>query len=290
MRFGRGAVLFVALMTVDACSAVPPSLTPLPTPSEPAPTAAPTPFIEHPTGATDVVLRMQRTGGFLWPGTAVDLAPTFTLYGDGTVVYTDDEAMGGNDPRRGLRVARMSEEQIAALVTAALGPGGLAQAAAFYDDVPLADATTIEFTVNAAGVSKTVRVYALEEGLDDPGPETAHRQRFLQLFELLTAFEHEVARGNATAVGPYEPEAYRVTLLPDEFGELQVTGDWPWDDLEPADFETDQGPFPVATVDHEQIDALVQVAAGDMGDPVVLGPDGALYMIRFRPLLPDEIE
>jgi hypothetical protein len=39
-----------------------------------------------------------------------------------------------------------------------------------------------------------------------------------------------------------------------------------------------------------QAEALARVAAGDMGDPVVIGPDGATYLIRLRPLLADEIE
>jgi hypothetical protein len=286
-------------VTVIACNAAPAMTTPatpvatLATPSDAAATAAtpgPTGRLDHPTGATEVVLRMHRQGGFLWPGTTLDVAPTFTLYGDGTVIYTADEALGGNDPRRGLRVARMTEEQVAALIAFALGAGGLAEAAEAYTDVPVADATGITFTIDAAGISKTVGVYALGEGLDEPGPETAHRQRFLRLFELLASFGDEVARGNATDAGAYEPEAYRVTLFPDEFDELQVTGDWPWEDLEPADFQRDRSGFGVGTVTPAQAEALSKVAGGDMGEPVVVGPDGVQYLIRFRPLLPDEIE
>lgn len=232
---------------------------------------------------------MHRTGGFLWPGTTVDLAPTFTLYGDGTVIYTHDEALGGNDPRRGLRLARMNDEQASALLGFALGAGGLAEAAELYNDVGVADATTVEFTVDAAGVDKTVSVYALDDGLDEPGPETAHRQRFLRLSELLSSFSDEIARGNATDLGEFEPQAYRVTLYPDDAGELPVTGDWPWDDLEPADFEPDQSGFRVAVVSPEQAAALAQVAMGEMGDPVVATSDGEAFLVRFRPLLPDEL-
>ncbi len=187
-------------------------------------------------------------------------------------------------------MARMDEEQIAALIAFALGPGGLAEAAPVYDDVPVADATDITFTVNAAGTRKTVSVYALDEGLDEPGPETAHRQRFLQLFELLNSFDEQIAMGNATDAGPYEPTAYRATLFRDESDALQVTGEWPWEDLEPDDFERDQSGFGVGVITPEQADALAQVAAGDMDDPVVVGPDETNYLVRLRPLLPDEID
>lgn len=267
--------------------AAPPSAS---SPASVAPSVGSSPLVDRPTGTTDVVLQMHRRGGFLWPGTTVDLPPTFTLYGDGTVIYGDADALAGNDPRRGLRVARMDEEQIAALIAFALGPGGLAEAAAVYDDVPVADATSITFTVNATGTPKTVSVYALDDGLDEPGPETAHRQRFLQLFELLNSFADQVARGNASDAGPYEPMAYQATLFRDEFDELQVTGEWPWDDLEPADFERDQIGFSVGVITPAQAEALARVAAGDMGDPAVIGPDDATYLIRLRPLLADEIE
>jgi hypothetical protein len=84
--------------------------------------------------------------------------------------------------------------------------------------------------------------------------------------------------------------AYQATLFRDEFDELQVTGEWPWDDLEPADFERDQIGFSVGVITPAQAEALARVAAGDMGDPAVIGPDDATYLIRLRPLLADEIE
>ena len=43
--------------------------------------------IEHPTGATDIVLRYDVGGGFMIAGWAASQVPIFTLYGDGTVVF-----------------------------------------------------------------------------------------------------------------------------------------------------------------------------------------------------------
>ena len=292
----RRLLPFVAAFLLVACTSGPPTPTassraPAPAPATPAPTAtaAPSVLFEHPTGATDVLLRMQRTGGHLYPGTTLDVPATFTLYGDGTVLYTVDEALGGKDLRHGLRVARMNEEQMAALVTYALGAGGLADAAESYSDVPIADASTVQFEVDGAGFTKSVSVYALGDEMEVT-PETAHREKFAVLAKLLTGFDDEIARGNATDVGPYDAEAYRVTLFPDEFGEFPPSADWPWDDLEPADFERDQSGFlsRVVTPAHAQLAADLAIN-GDIGDAIVRGPDEVNYLVRFRPLLPDEV-
>ena len=54
-----------------------------------SPTASPPDFgaLEHPTGATDVLLRYDVGGGMMIAGWAASQVPIFTLYGDGTVVF-----------------------------------------------------------------------------------------------------------------------------------------------------------------------------------------------------------
>ena len=69
--------------------------------ASPTPTVAPSPTfgadqIEHPTGATDLVLRAEQGGGFVPFGFMVTQAPVFTLYGDGTVIFQQvDTRQGG---------------------------------------------------------------------------------------------------------------------------------------------------------------------------------------------------
>ena len=234
---------------------------------------------------------MQRTGGFLYPGTALDAPPSFTLYGDGSVIYLPSTApeFGAAGSGGGLRRALMNQEQIEALLNFALGPGGLAEAGERYGDVPIADALTVVFIIDAAEVSKTVSVYALGDEME-PGPETAHRERFKQLAQVLGGFENEIARGNAADAGEHEPQAYRVTIFPDEFGEIPPSGEWPWDDLAPDDFPRDQSGFGVRVVSPDQAAPLFEIPPSDeVGDPVVVGPDDITYLIRYRPLLPDEM-
>lgn len=244
-----------------------------------------------PRAPTDIVLRMSRTGGHLYPGMTLDVAPNFTLYRDGSVIYLPSAVslFGPTGPGGGLRRAVMNDEQVDALVQLALGPGGLADAAERYIDVAMADGLTTNFTTDASGVTKTVAVYALGDEME-PGPETAHRERFALLASVLGSFETEIGRGNATDDGVFEPAAYRVTIIGDEFGELAPSGEWPWEDLAPDDFERNQSGFGIRVVNPDEAAALFELPAAEIGDPVAVGPDGLNYLIRYRPLLPDEID
>lgn len=248
----------------------------------------PSPLTDHPTGATDVVLRMWRSGGLHYPGTTIDEAPTFTLYGDGRVIYTVERLRPDGGSERELRLAQLSEEQVGALLENALGPGGLALARERYANVPLADASTTNFEIDAAGVQKTVAVYALGE-VNEPGPDAAARQMLETLASALGNFGHEVEAGHASDLGKFTPDAYRATIFPDPAGDLQPTGAWPWPDVEPSDFQTDNSGFGRLVISPAQAEAVAALPVGDLGNPIVVGPNGMTYLVRLRALLPDEI-
>jgi hypothetical protein len=55
-----------------------------PSAAEPGP--QPTPFIGHPTGSSDLLLRWSFSGGLLAPAARLGLEPEFSLFGDGTAV------------------------------------------------------------------------------------------------------------------------------------------------------------------------------------------------------------
>jgi hypothetical protein len=286
------AVLF-ATLAMAACSSSNPTATPVPTDgglATPSPVTSPlrTQLIEHPTGPTDVVVRMSITGGLRYPGATVESPPTFTLYGDGRVIYVIEHARPDDSPAIELRQARLTEEQMAALVENALGPGGLATAREHYGDVPIADDVTTNFEIHAFGVDKTVSVYALDYTGDEV-PDGAARATFRGLADALRAFGSEVEVGNAEDLGAFEPEAYRVTL-DQPFGPLETTAeDWPWDDLQPEDFQLEGG-YLVRTVTPAQAAAIADPPTATPNDIVVHGPDGRDYLIRVRPLLPDEVK
>ena len=93
-------------------------------------------------------------------------APIFTLYGDGTVIFRNPaqdplEPVANVYPNHPYRIAKLSEEQIQALLTSAIGEGGLGAARANYENNMVADASTAIFTLSAGGMTKTVSIYAL---------------------------------------------------------------------------------------------------------------------------------
>jgi hypothetical protein len=287
-----------AVATLIAACSTGPGASPSPTnPPGPTPTLSPTPSptfgpndIEHPTGRTDIVLRMEQGGGFVPFGFLFTQSPSFTLYGDGTVIFKPIDTRAG-DPFGGQAmlpwlVGHMSEADVQALLQFALGPGRLANARENYDNPMVADAGSTFFNINAGGVEKVVNIYAL--GLDD-GPDRADRQGFSQLAEVLNDFGSQgVDLGEVVA---YEPELYKVLLM-EGFGEPagQVL-DWPWDDLTVADWPNAEEPDGrIAFLDADHVAKLMEVPNGGHVGIWVEAPDGTNVQFGVRPLLPDEIE
>lgn len=292
------ALLALVLASLLAACSVGPGTSPSPTnPPGPTPTPSPTPSptfgpdeIEHPTGRTDIVLRMEQGGGFVPFGFFFTQSPSFTLYGDGTVIFHQIDNRAG-DPFGGQAmlpwlVGHMSEADIQALLQFALGPGRLANAKANYDNPMIADAGSTIFNLNAGGVEKVVNVYAL--GLDD-GPDRADRAGFSQLAEVLNDFGNQgIDLGEVVA---YEPELYK-TLLMEGFGEpVGQVLEWPWDDLTVADWPDAEEPDGrIKMLDAEHIAELMEVPNGGHIGIWVTTPDDTNVQFGVRPLLPDEVE
>ena len=276
----------------------------VPSPSQ-AVTASPSPAagsIEHPTGATELVLRFEEGGGFVMPTFAMIQVPYFSLYGDGTVIYRPASEpfpeLKPGEPMRfpPLRVATMTEGQVQALLGDALGPGGLGIAEEKYDNMQVADAPTAVFTVNADGRQKQVSVYALGFGMEDPAspnPDDAILGAMAGFAERLRNFDQEVAKGNAADVGLYAPTRFRASLLEGGPGADGVPRPWPWPTFGREAFTVvDQAPgfgFPSKVLGGIEMSLLgLENPAGGVSGISVTGPDGAVYGLGLRPLLPDE--
>ncbi len=258
----------------------------------PTPTGSPGPSsgpIEHATGETDVVLRFEEGGGFVPLGFLAGQAPTFTLYGDGTIIFRDvtavfppaDDAVQRQLP---YRIARLSEDQVQELLAFAIGPGALGIARAAYDPGNVADAPTAIFTLTAGGLSKTVSVVAL--GFDNPqSPDAPILKALARVGERLRAFD-------APGAQVWTPDRYRGVLTEDAFGEPRA---WPWPDIAPADFRPLQLPTGQTWIARTMTGAEVAVLAlddieGGFLNLVLSGPgDGKTYSLTLRPLLPDEV-
>jgi hypothetical protein len=277
-----------------------PSATPAGTPVA-SPTAA-TGAITHPTGANELVLRFAEGGGFVMPTFAMIQVPHFSLYGDGTVIYRPASEpwpeFKPGEPMRfpPLRVATMTEEQIQALLRDALGDGGLGVARERYENNQVADASTAIFTVNADGRQRRVSAYALGLMIDDPAnpnPDAAILTAMAGFAERLRNFDQELAKGNGTAAGLYLPARFRASLLEGDLGGDGVPRPWPWPTFGREGFATvDQGDgfgFPSRVISGLEMSLLgIEKPEGGVSGISLRAPDGTIYGLGIRPLLPDE--
>ncbi|MEJ7747734.1 MAG: hypothetical protein WKF56_00400 [Candidatus Limnocylindrales bacterium] len=256
--------------------------------------ASPIEGLEHATGATDVILRYEEGGGFIMPAFLAAAVPHFTLYGDGTVIFRNPalEAplpSGSVLVMNPLRTAKLSEDQIQEVLRYALGDGGLATARPRYDNDMIADASTATFFVDAAGIKKSVSVYAL--GLEAPGVADAPaRAAFARLAQRLTDFD----RGGSLATLVYRPAAYRGVLFESPGVAAPDIRDWPWPDVTPADFVADSDAdgvqFPHRTMTTAELDALGISGYEGGYQNMILRAKGKTYTFALRPLLLEEVD
>ena len=250
--------------------------------------------LAHPIGANEIVLRFDEAGGFVPAEWTAAHVPYFTLYGDGRVVFVRTSAVvqpaaDGAIAGMPVRTAVLSEEQVQDLLVLALRDGGLGTARAEYQNPMVADAATAVFEIHADGDSRTVSVMAL--GMDgEPGPDTAIKAALLKLANVLRDFD----RGGSLGSSPYVPTAYR-GVLSDASGAQGVrVRAWPWIDLAPADFKRPADPnvmqmrTRVLTPDEVRAVGVDGSESGIVGGTFLRGPDGTLYSLALRPLLPDE--
>jgi hypothetical protein len=187
-----------------------------------------------------------------------------------------------------MRTTKLTEEQIQELLLVALGEGGLAVARPNYENNMVADASTAIFTIDAGGVDKTVSVYAL--GMDTQGGADAPaRAAFQKLAQRLTDFD----QGGAFETAVYEPQAYRAVLIEAPGVQAPDVRQWPWPDVNVTDFKPDADPngfqLPRRTITPAEIQKLdVKNFQGGFQGLVLKAPDGKLYTLSVRPLLPDD--
>jgi hypothetical protein len=274
--------LLAALVLVAGCAKAPGAS------AEPSPSGN----LAHPTGATDLVLRVFVGGGFVPPGYFATEAPAFSLYGDGTVIFRDaagplPSSMDGIVRGRPFRQVHLSEPEVQALLASALDAGGLRTARTEYT-LPVADAPTTTFTIVAGGISKQVSVNGL--GI---APDTAAGTDKAQLLALATLRDQLVGfAATASGATAWVTDRYRGSLLEATTG----TGrPWPWTTFGPDTFtkvsDTGSLPWPTRTLSRSEVAALdiPDLDGGAIGillrSPAAGGP---LLSLNLRPLLPDE--
>lgn len=284
-RAARASASAILLALVAACVPAAPSASPG---TSGTPTTSPTSTagaIAHPTGASDVVLRVESGGGLVPMDFFATAAPRFTLYGDGTVVFKDGTATPPEPAGDVTRFApfltiRLDEEGIQALLADAIGRGGLGIAAGPYMGQG-ADLPTTSFTITADGRTKVVSVTPLAPDMHPQN--TAIVTALSGLAERLDGFAGVVAGEQV-----YVPPAYRGVLMSIDqpFGPVVA---WPWTDIKPDDFVPGENTFfrlRTMTPAEAAVLAIPSIEGGIQG--LNVQKDGKLYSLALRPLLPDE--
>ncbi len=284
-RASIAATLTMLVVSIVACTTQPvePSAEPTSATVSPSPVPSPTPspIVLAPD---TVVLRMRTYGGLPYPGDTVESPPEFTLYSDGLVIYSSS-IHNGTSTTVNIGHAQMTAEQAATLLTSALTEGGLADAKLSYPDAPIFDDGTTEFEIHANGVDKIVSAYAL--GWEAGVPDVVDRRKLRALAERLRGIRGDVAAGRVEDLGPYSPPAYLLTL--DRPIHETAPRPWPWPQLSPADFERDEMGHLAKVVSPADALRFWDPPTSVPLDQVVLGPDGTEYLVRIRPLLPDQV-
>jgi hypothetical protein len=173
--------------------------------------------IVHPTAANKVVLRVSSGGGFVPVQVNLRAMPSFTLYGDGTVIVPGPVIQIYPGPAvTPLVRSKLSERQVQALLKRARVGGLLAPRRIDYGDmgtIGIADAPTTTLVANAAGRHVTRQAYAL--GITAAGGRLSPAQagarkalaRFIAGLPQGVAGKRYVPHAIATYVGPYRGQA-----------------------------------------------------------------------------------
>jgi hypothetical protein len=259
--------------------------------------------IAHPTGADDLVLRVEVTGGFVPPQVTISEIPQCSLYGDGRIITTGPVIDIYPAPALpNLRQVRLTETGIQQLLAAA-GDAGLLAGDQTYANNTVADAPTTVFTVNAGGTTTTVAAYALGIG-DDPS-WTAEERTAIAKLQSFAATATNVASwvdpaNIASGDEPYPIDRLQIVAQPSDSS--MATPDDPIQNQPPMDWPlstplTDATPitdifgsaqnFRCGIITGADTTPLLQAAR----QANVLTPwvsEGARYFLTFRPLLPDE--
>ena len=244
--------------------------------------------IGHPTAPAKIVLRISSGGGFVTPQTNLRALPSFTLYGDGTVIVPGVITQMYPGPAiYPLVRSKLRESQVQALLRRAARAGLLVHGPIDYGTVGVSDMPTTTVLLNAAGRHVKRQAYALGATGGSPLPA-----RQAQARKALTRFIAGLPRGVSGA--RYVPRALAVYVAPSD-GRAQPGASavvWPLRrDLATAGKRVPSG-LNYRCMSVGGADAKSLLAALHNANEVSLwsmrASPARSYQLIARPLLPDE--
>jgi hypothetical protein len=215
---GIQAIVAAGLLAglIGACSASG-SASPSPAPSG-GPGASPSGMaILHPTGAAELVLKYAEVGGFAGPRADLGRYPSIAVYGDGSVITQGPvPAIFPGPALPNLIVTKLTEAGLQKLLAAAAAAGLLGPDAQ-YDATGIADATSADFTVVAAGSKHHISAYALgfsDLTMEGGATNVAARSRLRAFTRVLGDLRQSLGADALGSDAPYVYGSLRVLAAP----------------------------------------------------------------------------
>ncbi|MGH2428171.1 MAG: hypothetical protein ACRDGV_04685 [Candidatus Limnocylindria bacterium] len=283
MRLAGGVLASAVLGVLTGCGPVPP-----PEPSEQGPIA-----VERPTGADELVLRLETRGGLLPPLERERQLPSISIYGDGQVlVPAPVDASFPGPAGYGLESFRIGDGLLDEIVAAAVSIGLRGEDRHLPQEGPdfVADAGATTLTLVTGDGRHVTSADALFDAADTDTPARTQLRDFVERLYAL--------RPTRVAPAPYQPDAYRVFVADPDPGFGAELPDappvaWPfpeplaaWGEALPADGLSVDVRCRVMSL-AELADAFEFLRAATSATVVVDEADERA-IVAWRPLLPDE--
>jgi hypothetical protein len=250
--------------------------------------------LEHPAGPDELVLRVERGGGFVPVEVAFAELPFFSLLGDGSLITTGPMVEIYPPPALpNLLVQPVSEDGIQQILRWAR-EAGLFEEGVDWGQPTITDVGGTTFTIVADGQTHVQDIYALGYEGDASGltqEQMAARRKVLDFHAKLGDLGGSLgdAVGSETS---YEFEALAVLVSPADAVEPDPSGiepqilEWPLGDLSTLGEPGNLGRQ--ATVAGGDLDALLPLL--QTANTLTLWKSGeGFYRLAVRPLVPDQL-
>lgn len=246
---------------------------------QPGASGTPVAYDAHPG---QILVQLFPSPGFIFP--QVNGVPSWTLYGDGTLVFANGADANG---AKRLFEAKLTPDQVQQILNTVVN-----QNAFFASDkqtygrmVPDTGSTLL--TVNAQGRSKTVTLYGGEGS--QPDTQTKH----------VFAIETYLQGYHPANIQPYTPQGVALLVYPaSEAQNTLAVGNWPYSTIDLAQTEAEECPYLQANANcpqHMTGQSGILPIYGPSGTNLLrqLGPqapvaqNGVTYLVVIWPLMPD---
>ena len=252
--------------------------------------------IDHSTDGNDVLVRVAFEGGFVPLEWTYRSLPSFSLYGDGTLVLPGAQMELYPGPALpAISTRAVTEAGIQATLEEVLRAiQGVPDEMLDMGSVVIADAPTTVITIHAGDVDRTIKAYALSELTERPQnmsvDEFQARRQLQDLVTKLGGLETWLPEGSLGTESMYEGSGAR--LFVSEYRKVDLPQEpikWPLGgNLDRfGDLATGSDTYRCGVVEGADWAAL-RGSATQANELTPWTESGARFSILFRPLLPDE--